>query len=127
MGSTRTLAGVSIEALKSALAVTTRVEVLLEEVMATEVLLEEGISQTAFREEEEVTLKSNFTNIKPQWIKAIAAPWEPLKAQLIQNGITIRMKIFITIITALDMAIIIILITDNQKPFEKISSRHHQQ
>ena len=94
--------------------------------MATEVLLEEGISQIAFPEEEEVTLKSSFTNIEPLWIKATAAPWEPLKAQLIQNGITIQMKIFTTIITALDM-VIIILITDNQKPFEKVSLRHHQQ
>ena len=124
VGSTRTLVGVSIEALKSALAATTRAEVLLAEAMATEVLLEEGISKTTSLEEEEETLKSSFTNIEPLWIKVTTALWEPLKAQLIRIGTVIQMKTFTTITMAQDM--VIITITDNHTPFEKVSLRQHQ-
>ena len=61
--SIETWEGDSTGTLKSALAATTCFEAILEEALATKVLVEEESSKAPTLEEEEVILRNSFTNI----------------------------------------------------------------
>ena len=123
MDSTRTLVEVSTEALKTAIAATTWVEVLLAEDLATEAHLEEATSKVTPPEEEEATHRSSSTNTDSLRIKVTIALWVPTRVQHALIGTANRVKISTTI--TITMVTITISI-DNQMPLERVSSRHHQ-